>query len=130
MCKINVVSSSIYLVLVKIDNMYCKHYYRIHLYVLLVYNQAFLKAYLVMYRAKSIKFIYSEKATKFCEIFPLLLTTVRTVKSKGKFSQNFVTFSEYMKFKILRQKVDQEAFTKVKSRTNILFFDLLTLEKI
>ena len=47
MCKINVVSSSIYLVLVKIDNMYCKHYYRIHLYVLLVYNQAFLKAYLV-----------------------------------------------------------------------------------
>ena len=38
MCKINVVSSSIYLVLVKIDNMYRKHYYRIHLYVLLVYN--------------------------------------------------------------------------------------------
>ena len=31
-----------------------------------------------------IKFIYSEKATKFCEIFPLLLTTVHTVKSKGE----------------------------------------------
>ena len=36
-----------------------------------------------------VKFIYSEKAkgekaTKFCEIFPLLLTTVHTVKSKGK----------------------------------------------
>ena len=28
-----------------------------------------------------VKFIYSEKATKFCEIFPLLLTTVHTVKS-------------------------------------------------
>ena len=42
-----------------------------------------------------IKFIYSEKATKFCEIFPLLLTTVRTVVSKGKISQNFVAaFSE------------------------------------
>ena len=25
-----------------------------------------------------LKFIYSEKATKFCEIFPLLLTTVHT----------------------------------------------------
>ena len=47
MCKISVVSSSIYLVLVKIDNMYRKHYYRIHCmyYYLftLVYNQAFLK---------------------------------------------------------------------------------------
>ena len=31
-----------------------------------------------------LKFIYSEKAAKFCEIFPLLLTTVHTVKSKGK----------------------------------------------
>ena len=37
-----------------------------------------------------LKFIYSEKATKFCEIFPLLLTAVHTVKSKGKISQNFV----------------------------------------
>ena len=44
-----------------------------------------------------VKFIYSEKATKFCEIFPLLLTTVHTVKSKG-ISQNFVAFSEYMNF--------------------------------
>ena len=46
----------------------------------------------------TVKFIYSEKATKFCEIFPLLLTTVHTVKSKGKISQNFVAFSEYMNF--------------------------------
>ena len=45
-----------------------------------------------------LKFIYSEKATKFCEIFPLLLTTVHTVESKGKISQNFVAFSEYMNF--------------------------------
>ena len=36
-----------------------------------------------------VKFIYSEKATKFCEIFPLLLTTVHTAKSKGKISQIF-----------------------------------------
>ena len=45
-----------------------------------------------------LKFIYSEKATKFCEIFPLLLTAVHTVKSKGKISQNFAAFSEYMNF--------------------------------
>ena len=43
--------------------------------------------------------MYSEKATKFCEIFPLLLTTVHTVKCKGKVLQNFVAFSEYMNFK-------------------------------
>ena len=45
-----------------------------------------------------VKFIYSEKATKFCEIFTLLLTTVHTVKRKVKISQNFVAFSEYMNF--------------------------------
>ena len=43
-----------------------------------------------------IKFIYTEKAIKFCEIFKLLLTVV---KSKVKISQNFVAFSEYMNFK-------------------------------
>ena len=42
--------------------------------------------------------IYSEKAKKICEIFALLLTTVRTVKSKVKISQNFVAFSEHMNF--------------------------------
>ena len=46
-----------------------------------------------------VKFIYSEKATKFCEIFLLLLTTVHTDKSKGKISQNFVASSEYMNFR-------------------------------
>ena len=47
-----------------------------------------------------VKFIYSEKATQFCEIFPSLLTTVHTVKSKGKISENFVAFSEYMNFSL------------------------------
>ena len=47
-----------------------------------------------------VKFIYSEKATKFCEIFSLLLTTVHTVKSKLKISQNFVAFSKYVNFNI------------------------------
>ena len=34
-----------------------------------------------------IKLIYSEKATTFCEIFPLILTVCTAVKSKGKISQ-------------------------------------------
>ena len=38
-----------------------------------------------------LKFIYSEKAIKFCEISTLLLTYVVPVKSK-------VAFSEYMNF--------------------------------
>ena len=46
----------------------------------------------------ALKFIYSEKATKFCEIFTLLLTVCTVVKSKVKISQNFVAFSEYMNF--------------------------------
>ena len=45
-----------------------------------------------------LKFIYSEKATKFFEISTLLLSYVVPVKSKVKISQNFVAFSEYMNF--------------------------------
>ena len=48
------------------------------------------------YNMTIVKFIYSEKAKKFCEIFPLLLTVF---KSKGKISENFAAFSEYMNFK-------------------------------
>ena len=42
--------------------------------------------------------MYSEKATKFREIFTLLLI-VCTVVKRVKISQNFVAFSEYMNFK-------------------------------
>ena len=56
-----------------------------------------------------LKFIYSEKATKFCEILLLLLTTVHTVKSKVNISQNFVAFSEYMNFK---KQITQEFFSQ------------------
>ena len=45
-----------------------------------------------------LKLMYSENDTKFYEIFTLLLTTVHTVKSKMKISQNFVAFSEYKNF--------------------------------
>ena len=46
-----------------------------------------------------LKLIYSEKATKFCEISTNYLSYVVPVKSKVKISQNFVAFSEYMNFK-------------------------------
>ena len=45
-----------------------------------------------------IKFIYSETASQFYKIFPLLLTVCTVVKSKWKISQNFAAFSEYMNF--------------------------------
>ena len=49
-------------------------------------------------KSNGVKFIYSEKATKFCEIFTLLLPYVVPVKSKVNISQTFVAFSEYMNF--------------------------------
>ena len=55
--------------------------------------------------------LYSEKATKFCEIFSLLLTLCTAVKSKGKILQNFVAFSEYMNFMILK-KIKCESFKR------------------
>ena len=42
-----------------------------------------------------LKFIYSEKATKFCEISTLFLSYVVPVKSKVEILQKFVAFSEY-----------------------------------
>ena len=44
---------------------------------------------------RNLKFIYSEKATKFCEIFT---SYVVPVKSKVKILQNLVAFSESMNF--------------------------------
>ena len=48
--------------------------------------------------AMLLKFIYSEKTTKFWKIFTLLVSYVVPVKGKEKISQNFVAFSEYMNF--------------------------------
>ena len=50
-------------------------------------------------KGKTLKVIYSEKATQFCEISTLLLTGTTLDKSKVEISQNFVAFSEYMNFK-------------------------------
>ena len=45
-----------------------------------------------------VKFIYSEKATKFCEISTVDLSYVVPVKSMLEIFQNFMAFSEYMNF--------------------------------
>ena len=50
--------------------------------------------------SNTIKFIYFEKATNFCEISTVDLSYVVTVKSTVEISQNFVAFSEYMNFNI------------------------------
>ena len=52
-----------------------------------------------MWTVKVVKFMYSEKATKFCEISTLLLSYVVPVQSKVKILQNFEAFSEYMNFR-------------------------------
>ena len=46
-----------------------------------------------------LKFMYSEKATNFCEISTVDLSYVVMVKSTVETLQNFVSFSEYMNFK-------------------------------
>ena len=54
----------------------------------------------IVFLLKIVKFIYSEKATKFCEISTVYLSYVVPVKSTVEILQNFVAFSEYMNFKI------------------------------
>ena len=66
--------------------------------------------------------MYSEKATKFCEISTLLLFYVVRVKSKVKISQNFVAFSENMNFKYIFAH-------SIKIRTNYLLKNINGLAK-
>ena len=54
---------------------------------------------LLLFQALTVlKFIYSEKATNFCEISTVDLSYVVTIKYTVEISQNFVAFSEYMNF--------------------------------
>jgi hypothetical protein len=61
-------------------------------FVVLYLNEKFLSN--SVNPVKHLKFIYSEKATKFC----LLLSVCTVVKSKGKISRNFVAFLEFINF--------------------------------
>ena len=45
-----------------------------------------------------LKFMYSEKAPKFCKISTVDLTFTTEDEFKVEISQNFVSFSEYMNF--------------------------------
>jgi hypothetical protein len=67
------------------------------------WGQQYYECYLILimlpWCQDKVKFIYSEKAWKCCEIFTLHLPKVHTVKSKVKISQTFVAFSEYMNFR-------------------------------
>ena len=54
------------------------------------------------------KYIYSEKATKFCKISTEGLCHVVPVKSTVEISQNFVAFSEYMNLKYLGRMIKTE----------------------
>ena len=63
-----------------------------------------------------VKFIYSEKATKFCEILTLLLPYVVPVKSKVKISQDCVAFSEDMNF---TKEIDFSTISEFDHNTNV-----------
>ena len=65
-----------------------------------------------------LKFIYSEKATKFCEMSTILLSYVVPVKSKVEISQNFVAFSEYMNFNVKTKMEISSNFVAFSGYTN------------
>ena len=52
-------------------------------------------------KANFLKFIYSEKPTKFCEISNVDLSYVVPVKSRLEILQNFMAFSKYVNFTIV-----------------------------
>ena len=55
------------------------------------------KHYLNKFWCNELKFIYSEKATKFCEIFPLLLAGTTYDKKRWRFSE-YMNFNIYVDF--------------------------------
>ena len=57
-----------------------------------------LKSFLEFIYLLLVKFIYSEKATKVCEISTVDLTVTTKDKSTVEISQKFVAFSECMNF--------------------------------
>ena len=93
-----------------------------------------------------VKFIYSEKATKFCEISTVDLTVTTWDKSTVEILQNFVAFSECMNFnregeiKILSKMVrmglkifpqrGRECQTKIKFSGHPLWMTLCVILKM
>ena len=93
-------------------------------------GQKFKITYIVCWLTSFLEFIYSEKATKFCEISTLLLSYMVPVKSKEEISQNFVVFSEYMNFKEqMRSKKLRTCYIS-RCRHHELFFRLPHTESL
>ena len=76
---------------------------KLHTKNLELLDKIYKKHWRLSYSILFLKFIHSEKTTKFCEIFTLLLFYVVPVKIKMKISQNLVAFSEYMNFIMIRR---------------------------
>ena len=76
-----------------------------------------------------LKFIQSEKATKFCNIFTLLLTGTTQDKSKVKISQNFVVFSKYINFKKKKSNVFFQDFVFFQIHLNLDILTPLTISR-
>ena len=74
------------------------------------------------------KFIYSEKATKFCEISTLPLSYVVTVKSKVEILQNFVAFSVYMNFNVHQPIMLKIYIMYKKMKKKKTFYSMLDIE--
>ena len=71
-----------------------------------------------------LKFIYSEKGTKFCEISTVDLIGTPQDKPTEEISQNFVAFSEYMNFKakfILKIKIEDIQYYRMEQIEAIFF---------
>ena len=67
-----------------------------------------------------LKFIYSEKTTKFCEISTVDLTITTQDKSTVEISQQFVAFSEYVNFDIVGQ-LDAWVGKKIQNYADVMY---------
>ena len=74
---------------------------------------------MIIHLLDKLKFIYSEKATKFCEISIVDLSYVVPVNFMVEISQNFVTFSEYMNF---IEKAERKSANYDSNTANFFFF--------
>ena len=57
--------------------------------------------------AQVVKFVFYKKATKCCKISTLLLSVCTVDKSKVEISQKILAFSEYMNFKYVFERMNE-----------------------
>ena len=70
-----------------------------------------------------VKFTYSEKASKFCKIFTLLLSVCTVDRSTVEILQNFVAFSEYTNFTYHRDLLKKFLIEKEGTSRNHYFLE-------